>query len=90
MGSCRDVINILSRMPCEGLDSQQKQSILQMKEIAFGVVNKCPKVAATEHFEPGEMVFDVLDANSSSFTDCADFYFKCFFKYHRLKELVQK
>lgn len=55
-GSCRDVITILSRMPCEGLDDQQLQSLVQMKEIASGVVNKRAKVATIQNCEAGELV----------------------------------
>lgn len=56
VGSCRDVITILSRMSCEGLDGRQLQSIVQMKEIASGVINKRAKVAIIENHEAGELV----------------------------------
>ncbi|XP_015890694.3 serine/threonine-protein phosphatase 7 inactive homolog isoform X2 [Ziziphus jujuba] len=58
VGSCRDVIGILSRMSCEGLDDQQLQSLMQMKEIALGIVNKRAKVATTEHREHGELIVE--------------------------------
>ena len=43
----RDIIQILSRMSYEGLDDEQMNLVLRMKEIAHGIIVKQPTVAIT-------------------------------------------
>ncbi|XP_062008680.1 serine/threonine-protein phosphatase 7-like isoform X1 [Rosa rugosa] len=38
--SCRDVVNILGRISCEGLGEEEFQKLVRMKEIAMGIVLK--------------------------------------------------
>ena len=47
MCASRDIIQILSRMSYEGLDDQQMNLVLRMKEIAHGIIDKQPRVAIT-------------------------------------------
>lgn len=56
VGSCKDVNNILSKMPCDNMDEQQTQSVSRMKEIASTIVTNRAKLAATRHCEIREPV----------------------------------
>lgn len=41
----RDIIQILSRVSFEGLDDQRMHLVMRMKEIAYGIIDKQPRVA---------------------------------------------
>lgn len=56
VGSCRDVNNILSKIPCDGMDDEQTQSVSRMKEIVSTIVTRRAKVTATRR-EPVESVW---------------------------------
>ena len=47
VGSCKDVNSILSRIPCEGMDDEQTQSVSRMKEIASTIVTRRAKVTSS-------------------------------------------
>ncbi|OIW03768.1 hypothetical protein TanjilG_30044 [Lupinus angustifolius] len=47
VSASRDIIQLLSRMSYESLDDQQMHLVLRMKELAHGIVDKQPRVAAT-------------------------------------------
>lgn len=68
MGSCKDVNNILSKMPCDNMDEQQTQSVSRMKEIASTIVTNRAKLAATRHCEIREPV--ELVCNQTMFFVC--------------------
>lgn len=56
MGSCKDVNNILSKIPCKGMDEQQTQSVSRMKEIVSKIVPKRAKLTTKCHREIREPV----------------------------------
>uniref|UniRef100_A0A803NY55 Serine/threonine-protein phosphatase n=1 Tax=Cannabis sativa TaxID=3483 RepID=A0A803NY55_CANSA len=58
VGSCKDVSNILSRIPCDGMDDEQTQSVSRMKEIVSMIVTRRAKVSTTRR-EPVESVSGV-------------------------------
>ncbi|PON96172.1 Serine/threonine-specific protein phosphatase/bis(5-nucleosyl)-tetraphosphatase [Trema orientale] len=55
VGSCRDVNNILGRIPCDGMNDEQTQSVSRMKEIVSTIVTRRAKVTSTRR-EPVESV----------------------------------
>ncbi|KAJ7979134.1 Serine/threonine-protein phosphatase [Quillaja saponaria] len=67
VGASRDIIEILSRMSYEGLDDQRVQSVLRMKEIAHGIIDKQAKVATTRQDDKlGEQVRNSDDGTMDS------------------------
>ncbi|XP_062087708.1 uncharacterized protein LOC133794484 isoform X2 [Humulus lupulus] len=48
VGSCKDVNNILSRIPCDGMDDEQTQSVSRMKEIVSMIVTRRAKISSTQ------------------------------------------
>lgn len=56
MDSCRDVVNILGRLSCDGLGEEEVEKVLRMKEIAMGIVSKRPRVVTMLGCEPSELV----------------------------------
>ncbi|VVA24044.1 PREDICTED: serine/threonine-phosphatase [Prunus dulcis] len=53
--SCRDVVNILGRLSCDGLGEEEVEKVLRMKEIAMGIVSKRPRVVTMLGCEPSEL-----------------------------------
>ncbi|XP_062098462.1 uncharacterized protein LOC133804313 isoform X2 [Humulus lupulus] len=64
VGSCKDVNSILSKIPCEGMDRDQTQSVSQMKAIVSTIVTKRAKLATTRHSEPVESVRNGVDVET--------------------------
>lgn len=51
VGSCKDVNNILSRIPCEGMDDDQTHSVSRMKEIVSTIVSRRSKILGIRNRE---------------------------------------
>lgn len=66
VGSCKDVNNILSKIPCKGMDEQQTQSVSRMKEIVSKIVTKRAKLTTTCHREIREPVeLQIIQVNGA-------------------------
>lgn len=61
--SCRDVVNILGRISCEGLSDEELQKVVRMKEIAMGIVNKRSIAVTAMGCEAGELVCMLMNYN---------------------------
>lgn len=61
--SCRDVVNILGRISCEGLGDEELQKVVRMKEIAMGIVNKRSTAVTAMGCAAGELVCMLMSYN---------------------------
>ncbi|PON79385.1 hypothetical protein PanWU01x14_011200 [Parasponia andersonii] len=64
VGSCKDVNDILSKIPSQGADQDQTQSVSRMKEIVSTIVTKQAKLATTRLCEPVESTNGVVDVET--------------------------
>ena len=56
VGSCKDVDNILNKIPCQGIDLERTHSVSRMKEIVSNIVAKRAKLETTRSWKPAELV----------------------------------